>query len=44
VAGQSSPQAALNEIAGKWNQINNQKGHAKQLAAYRASLNLGATG
>lgn len=44
VSGQSGAQAALNEIAGKWNQINNQKGHAKQLKAYRASLNLGATG
>jgi multiple sugar transport system substrate-binding protein len=43
VSGQSSPQAALNSLAAKWNQINNQKGHAKQLAAYRASLNLGAT-
>ncbi len=43
VSGQSSPQAALNGVAAKWNKINNQKGHAKQLAAYRASLNLGAT-
>lgn len=43
VAGQMSPKAALDEIASKWNQLNDQKGHAKQLAAYRASLNLGAT-
>lgn len=44
VSGQSSPQSALNGIASAWNQINNQKGHAKQLAAYRSSLNIGATG
>lgn len=43
VSGQKSAQAALNDLANKWNQVNNQKGHAKQLAAYRASLNLGAT-
>jgi multiple sugar transport system substrate-binding protein len=43
VSGQSSAKAALDELAGKWNQVNTQKGHAKQLAAYRASLNLGAT-
>lgn len=44
VSGQSSPKAALDGVASRWNQINNQKGHDKQLAAYRASLNLGATG
>lgn len=44
VSGQSSPQAALDSIAAAWNQINNKTGHAKQLKAYRASLNLGATG
>jgi multiple sugar transport system substrate-binding protein len=43
VSGQSKPQAALNGLASKWDQINNQKGKSKQLAAYRASLNLGAT-
>jgi multiple sugar transport system substrate-binding protein len=43
VSGQSSAKAALDQLASQWDQINNQKGHAKQLAAYRASLNLGAT-
>jgi multiple sugar transport system substrate-binding protein len=43
VSGQSSPKAALDGIAGAWKQINDQKGHDKQLAAYKASLNLGAT-
>jgi multiple sugar transport system substrate-binding protein len=43
VSGQSSAKSALDDLANKWNQINDQKGHAKQLAAYRASLNLGAT-
>lgn len=40
VAGQSSPQAALNSIAAQWNTINKQKGMSKQIAAYKASLNL----
>lgn len=40
VAGQSTPQAALDGVAKAWDQINKQKGMAKQLAAYRASLNL----
>jgi multiple sugar transport system substrate-binding protein len=44
VSGQSKPKEALDGVASAWNKINNQKGHAKQLAAYRASLNLGATG
>jgi multiple sugar transport system substrate-binding protein len=44
VSGQSSPQAALDEIAAAWSKINDRKGHQKQLEAYRASLNLGATG
>jgi multiple sugar transport system substrate-binding protein len=43
VSGQSSPQDALNGIASDWNTINNKKNTSKQLAAYRASLNLGAT-
>ena len=43
VSGQSSPKAALDGIASAWNQINGQKGTSKQLAAYRASLNIGAT-
>jgi multiple sugar transport system substrate-binding protein len=43
VSGQSDPKAALDGIAQAWQQINNQKGTPKQLAAYRASLNLGAT-
>jgi multiple sugar transport system substrate-binding protein len=43
VAGQGSAQSALNDLANKWNTINNQKGMSKQLQAYRASLNLGAT-
>jgi multiple sugar transport system substrate-binding protein len=43
VSGQSGAKAALDQLAGQWDQINTQKGHAKQLAAYRASLNLGAT-
>jgi multiple sugar transport system substrate-binding protein len=43
VAGQSSPQKALDSVASAWNQINSQKGHDKQLKAYKASLNLGAT-
>jgi multiple sugar transport system substrate-binding protein len=43
VSGQSSPQDALNGIASDWNKINSQKSTSKQLAAYRASLNLGAT-
>ena len=43
VSGQSSAKSALDQLASQWNQVNNQKGHAKQLAAYRASLNLGAT-
>ena len=44
VSGQSSPQAALDGIASEWANINDRKGQQKQLAAYRASLNLGATG
>ena len=44
VSGQSSPQSALDSIAATWNKTNDHKGHQKQLAAYRASLNLGATG
>jgi multiple sugar transport system substrate-binding protein len=43
VSGQSSPQAALDGVASAWKQINSQKGQAKQLAAYKASLNIGAT-
>ena len=43
VSGQSSAQAALNGVASAWDKVNSQKGHSKQLAAYRASLNLGAT-
>jgi len=43
VSGQSSPKAALDGIASAWNQINSQKGTSKQLSAYRASLNIGAT-
>ncbi|TML83365.1 MAG: extracellular solute-binding protein [Actinobacteria bacterium] len=43
VSGQSSPKAALDGIASAWNQINSQKGTSKQLTAYRASLNIGAT-
>ncbi len=44
VSGQSSPKAALDGVASAWNQTNKQKGTDKQRAAYRASLNLGATG
>lgn len=44
VSGQSSAKAALDGVADAWNQINKRKGHDKQLAAYKASLNLGATG
>jgi multiple sugar transport system substrate-binding protein len=40
VSGQSSPKAALDGVADAWNQTNKQKGMDKQLAAYRASLNL----
>jgi multiple sugar transport system substrate-binding protein len=43
VSGQSNAQAALDGVASTWKQINDQKGHDKQLAAYKASLNLGAT-
>jgi multiple sugar transport system substrate-binding protein len=43
VSGQSSAKAALDELANKWNTINNQKGMSKQLAAYKASLNIGST-
>ena len=35
--------AALDGVASAWKQINDQKGHDKQLAAYKASLNIGAT-
>ncbi len=38
VSGQSSAQSALNDLASKWNQVNQQKGMDKQLKAYRASL------
>jgi multiple sugar transport system substrate-binding protein len=44
VSGQSSPKAALDGVANAWKQYNDQKDHDKQLAAYKASLNLGATG
>lgn len=44
VSGQSSPQSALTDLAREWNHYNNLKGRAKQLAAYRASLTIGATG
>jgi multiple sugar transport system substrate-binding protein len=44
VSGQASAKAALNGVASKWNAYNNKVGRAKQLAAYRASLNIGATG
>ena len=43
VSGQSSPKEALDGVASDWTKINSQKGDTKQLAAYRASLNLGAT-
>jgi multiple sugar transport system substrate-binding protein len=43
VSGQSSAKAALDDLAKQWDTINNQKGMSKQLAAYRASLNLGST-
>jgi multiple sugar transport system substrate-binding protein len=44
VSGQSSPKAALDGVANAWKQYNDQKDNDKQLAAYKASLNLGATG
>ncbi len=44
VSGQLKPQAALNQIAAKWNQINQQKGMHNQLLAYRSSLKLPITG
>ncbi|HXT37394.1 MAG TPA: ABC transporter substrate-binding protein, partial [Chloroflexota bacterium] len=43
VSGQSKAQDALNALADQWNTVNNQKGMAKQLAAYRASLALPVT-
>ena len=42
-SGQASAQSALNDLASKWNALNSQKGHAKQLKAYRESLNIGST-
>ncbi|HCG01088.1 MAG TPA: hypothetical protein DEV93_11160 [Chloroflexi bacterium] len=42
-SGQSSAKSALDDLANQWNTTNQQKGMAKQLKAYRASLNLGAT-
>jgi multiple sugar transport system substrate-binding protein len=39
-AGQASPQAALNDCASTWNKLNQQKGMAKQLSAFKASLNI----
>ncbi len=38
VSGQTDAQSALNDLANKWNQVNQQKGMDKQLKAYRASL------
>jgi multiple sugar transport system substrate-binding protein len=43
VSGQSKAQDALNALADQWNAVNQQKGMAKQLAAYRASLSLSVT-
>jgi len=43
VSGQSKAQDALNALADQWNTVNTQKGMAKQLAAYRASLALSVT-
>ena len=43
VSGQSKAQDALNALADQWNALNAQKGTAKQLAAYRASLSLPVT-
>jgi len=37
-SGQSKAQDALNALATQWNNVNQQKGMSKQLAAYRASL------
>lgn len=42
VSGSSGAQAALNGVASKWNTYNNNIGHARQLKAYRESLNLGS--
>ncbi|MBO0690524.1 MAG: hypothetical protein J2P40_13255, partial [Candidatus Dormibacteraeota bacterium] len=44
VSGQATAQAALNQLAQKWDQTNQQKGKEKQRKAYRASLNLAVTG
>lgn len=38
VSGQTDAQSGLNDLANKWNQVNQQKGMDKQLKAYRASL------
>ncbi len=40
LAGQASPQEALDSVAQQWNELTDQFGRDKQLAAYRASMGL----
>ena len=40
LAGQTTPQAALDAMAKEWNRLTDEFGRAKQLAAYRAAMGL----
>ena len=40
LAGQTTPQAALDAVAKEWNRLTDEFGRAKQLAAYRAAMGL----
>jgi multiple sugar transport system substrate-binding protein len=40
LAGQTTPQAALDAVAKEWNRLTEEFGRAKQLAAYRAAMGL----
>ena len=40
LAGHTSPKAALDSIASQWNELTDEFGREKQLAAYRASMGI----
>ena len=40
LAGETTPQAALDAVAAEWNRLTDELGRDAQLAAYRASMGL----
>ena len=40
LAGEVTPQAALDKVARKWNRLTDELGRERQLAAYRSSMGL----